>query len=91
MMRGREATDDHPNHLPCRFPGDAHGGRRGGRPMETLAGFAAYAAAMEQAGIPILGHVVLYSVYETRVTRDDLERWFRVLTVSGLDGFPTGG
>ncbi|MEZ0076311.1 DUF6744 family protein [Planotetraspora sp. GP83] len=56
-------------------------GEQGGA-METLAGFAAYAAAMEQSGAPILGHLVLYSVFETEVTRDRLHLWFTEL---GLD------
>ena len=28
---------------------------------------------------PLLGHLVLYSIFEGRVTRDDLETWFREL------------
>jgi hypothetical protein len=40
------------------------------------AGFDAYTAALEQDGAPLLGHVVMYSVFDGRVKRTDLERWF---------------
>lgn len=50
---------------------------------ETFTGLTAYAAAVEQSDTPILGHLVLHSVAsKTRVTRDDLSRWFAEL---GLD------
>ncbi|WP_067819838.1 DUF6744 family protein [Actinomadura kijaniata] len=42
----------------------------------------AYTAAMDDPGAPLLGHVVLYSVFEGRVRHTDLERWFIEL---GLD------
>jgi hypothetical protein len=32
---------------------------------------------MEHA--PLLGHLVLYSIFDGRVTRDDLARWFTEL------------
>ncbi|MDX3100484.1 DUF6744 family protein [Nonomuraea angiospora] len=51
-----------------------HGGT-----MEALAG---YAAAMEQGETPIIGYLVLYSVFDSEITRDDLHRWFLAL---GLD------
>ncbi|MEU9887982.1 DUF6744 family protein [Sphaerisporangium sp. NPDC051011] len=51
-----------------------------GSAMETLS---AFTTAMETSDAPALGHLVLYSVYESRVTRPDLERWFLQL---GLDG-----
>lgn len=66
---------------PTPAPASASDGGQGGT-LETLAGFSAYAAAMEQSGTPILGHLVLYSICETRVARTDLERWFRQF---GLD------
>ncbi|WP_219826068.1 HAMP domain-containing protein [Nonomuraea typhae] len=47
-----------------------------GTPLETLAQFGAYTAAMEGDQGALLGHLVLYSIYDGRVTRDDLERWF---------------
>ncbi|MFI6290066.1 DUF6744 family protein [Nonomuraea sp. NPDC050790] len=43
---------------------------------ETLDHFAAYATAMENGDTPVLGHLVLYSIFDGRVTRDDLHRWF---------------
>ncbi|OLT13318.1 hypothetical protein BJF79_20830 [Actinomadura sp. CNU-125] len=56
----------------------------GGAPSSDAvqAGFDAYTAALEGEGAPLLGHLVLYSVFDGRVTRDDLERWFLEL---GLD------
>lgn len=51
-------------------------------------GLAGYLQAMETGDAPVLGHLVLYSVFEGTVTRDDLERWFGEL---GLDtGFIPG-
>jgi len=44
--------------------------------------FDSYAAAMTVDGAPLLGHLVLYSIFDGEVTRDDLERWFTEL---GLD------
>jgi hypothetical protein len=47
-------------------------------PDET--GFGGYLAAMERA--PLLGHLVLYSIFDGQVTRDGLAGWF---TEFGLD------
>lgn len=44
--------------------------------------FDAYTAAMDTDDAPLLGHMVLYSVFDGDITRDDLERAFREL---GLD------
>lgn len=44
--------------------------------------FDAYTAAFGRAGSPLLGHLVLYSVFDGEVTRDDLVTWFAEL---GLD------
>lgn len=44
--------------------------------------FDAYAASMAGEGAPLLGHLVLYSIFDSDVTRDDLETWFAEL---GLD------
>lgn len=44
--------------------------------------FDAYAQAMEASEAPILGHLVLYSIFDGRVTPDRLEKWFQEL---GLD------
>jgi hypothetical protein len=41
-----------------------------------------YAAALAGGDAPLLGHLVLYSVFDGAVTRDDLVRWFAEL---GLD------
>ena len=41
--------------------------------------FDAYAAALTGADAPILGHLVLYSIFDGEVTRDDLARWFTEL------------
>jgi hypothetical protein len=41
--------------------------------------FDGYTAAFERGEAALLGHLVLYSVYEADVTRDDIERWFREL------------
>ena len=43
---------------------------------------AGYLAAMEGEGAPLLGHLVLYSIFEGQVTPDGIERWFAEL---GLD------
>ncbi|MER7688655.1 DUF6744 family protein [Streptomyces sp. NPDC097610] len=40
--------------------------------------FDSYAESMS-SGAPLLGHLVLYSIFEGRVTRDDLSTWFREL------------
>jgi hypothetical protein len=45
-------------------------------------GLAGYLEAMEADGAPVLGYLVLYSVFDGRVTRDALEHWFAEL---GLD------
>jgi hypothetical protein len=44
--------------------------------------FDAYTAAFAGGDAPLLGHLVLYSVFDGEVTRDDLARWFGEL---GLD------
>ncbi|MEU9480772.1 DUF6744 family protein [Streptomyces sp. NPDC048191] len=41
--------------------------------------FDAYAESMDAEGAPLLGHLVLYSIFDGLVTRDDLEGWFREL------------
>jgi len=41
-----------------------------------------YLAAMEDDGAPLLGHLVLYSIFEGQVTPADVGRWFSEL---GLD------
>jgi hypothetical protein len=41
--------------------------------------FADYTAALEAGDTPLLGHLVLYSVFDGRVTRDDLVGWFAEL------------
>lgn len=43
------------------------------------AGFHAYAAAAEAGGAPLLGHLVVYSVFDCRVKPSKLERWFTEL------------
>src|SRR5215831_5856624 len=43
---------------------------------------AGYLEAMEADDAPVLGHLVLYSVFGSRVTPDDMHRWFHEL---GLD------
>ncbi len=48
--------------------------------QQAPGGFDAYLAAMNDA--PLLGHLVLYSIYDGRVTLADLARWFDEL---GLD------
>ncbi|HEX9357668.1 MAG TPA: DUF6744 family protein, partial [Streptosporangiaceae bacterium] len=47
--------------------------RQPGRPA---AGLTDYLEAMEADGIPLIGHLVLYSIFDADVTRDDLQRWF---------------
>lgn len=46
------------------------------------AAFDAYAETLEAGEAPLLGHLVLYSIFDGRVTPDKLEKWFREL---GLD------
>src|SRR5712691_524773 len=41
-----------------------------------------YLETMEGEGAPLLGHLVLYSIFEGKVTPADVERWFTEL---GLD------
>ncbi|MFE4263441.1 DUF6744 family protein [Streptomyces sp. NPDC056883] len=41
--------------------------------------FDAYAEAMDGEGTPLLGHLVLYSIFDGKVTRDDLVDWFTEL------------
>jgi hypothetical protein len=62
-------------------PGNRPSSRPAGSPS-LAAGFDAYTAALEQEGAPLLGHLVLYSVFDGRVRREDLERWFMEL---GMD------
>lgn len=67
--------------------GPEHGRPRPGEPgpgdhATGDAGFDAYTAAFAGGDVPLLGHLVLYSVYDGEVTRDDLVRWFAEL---GLD------
>jgi hypothetical protein len=51
--------------------------------------FAGYLAGLEAEGAPLLGHMVLYSVYESQITPDQLAQWFGEL---GLDAsFLPGG
>jgi hypothetical protein len=45
-------------------------------------GLAGYLETMEADDAPLLGHLVLYSVFGSRVTPDDMDRWFQEL---GLD------
>lgn len=45
----------------------------------TAAGFAEYVEAMEAAGAPLLGHLVMYSIYSGEVTPDQCQAWFREL------------
>jgi hypothetical protein len=42
-------------------------------------GLAGYLESMEAEGAPLLGHVVMYSVFEGTVTREDMVRWFAEL------------
>lgn len=44
--------------------------------------FDAYTESLAADGTPLLGHLVLYSIFDGKVTRDDLVDWFREL---GLD------
>ncbi|WP_432138644.1 DUF6744 family protein [Streptomyces sp. bgisy154] len=41
--------------------------------------FDSYAESMDAEGTPLLGHLVLYSIFDGQVTRDGLEGWFREL------------
>jgi hypothetical protein len=50
--------------------------------MTTQDGLAGYLEAMEAEGTPLLGHLVLYSVFEGKVTPGQMELWFTEL---GLD------
>jgi hypothetical protein len=45
-------------------------------------GLAGYLESMETEGAPLLGHIVMYSIFEGTVTPDDMARWFAEL---GLD------
>jgi hypothetical protein len=52
------------------------------------AAFDSYAEALEAGETPLLGHLVLYSIFDGRVTPEKLEKWFDEL---GLDnGFLPG-
>ena len=53
-----------------------------GSATQAQAGLAGYLDAMEADDAPVLGYLVLYSVFDGRVTRDALEHWFAEL---GLD------
>lgn len=55
------------------------GQRRDGGVQTDLTG---YLEAMEAGGAPLLGHLVLYSIFDSNVTRDDVEAYFSNL---GLD------
>jgi hypothetical protein len=46
------------------------------------AGLDGYLEAMDAAGAPLLGHLVLYSIFDGQVTRKDIKGWFAEL---GLD------
>ncbi|MFI6603831.1 DUF6744 family protein [Nonomuraea sp. NPDC050536] len=46
---------------------------------QARAGFDGYTESLEQSGTPLLGHLVLYSVYDGKVTLDNLTTWFREL------------
>ncbi|MBW4722446.1 DUF6744 family protein [Saccharothrix obliqua] len=46
------------------------------------AGFDAYTAALESGETPLLGHLVLYSVFDGKVSHNNLKTWFAEL---GLD------
>jgi len=46
------------------------------------AAFDAYTETLEAGQAPLLGHLVLYSIFDGQVTPEKLERWFREL---GLD------
>ncbi|WP_433379326.1 DUF6744 family protein [Streptosporangium sp. CA-115845] len=52
-----------------------------GGALDTLAAFSNY-ASLEGGQTPILGHLVLYSIFEGKVTVDMMRRWFLEL---GLD------
>ncbi len=47
-----------------------------GRDAQAQAELAGYLEAMEAEDAPVLGYLVLYSVFDGPVTRDDLEHWF---------------
>lgn len=69
---------------PPQLPGDLDSDvvREAG-PIETGdATFDAYAAALESGETPLLGHLVMYSIFDGYVTPDRMENWFREL---GLD------
>ncbi|MFC0431078.1 DUF6744 family protein [Kutzneria buriramensis] len=51
--------------------------------------FDAYAEAMEASEAPLLGHLVLYSIFDGRVTPDRLEKWFKDLDLD-LQALPGG-
>lgn len=44
----------------------------------------AYTAALEASGIPLLGYMALYSIFDGRVTPDQLEIWFRDLDLDPM-------
>ncbi|HEY7201861.1 MAG TPA: DUF6744 family protein [Candidatus Dormibacteraeota bacterium] len=45
---------------------------------------AGYLEAMETEGAPLLGHLVLYSIFDSSVTRDQLEGWFAELDLDAM-------
>ncbi|MFI5614672.1 DUF6744 family protein [Amycolatopsis sp. NPDC051903] len=45
------------------------------------AAFDSYAEALEAGETPLLGHLVLYSIFDGRVTPERLEKWFRELSL----------
>ena len=85
MMQPAAQLPDDMHHQ----PDDMHHQSAGGD-NEFLAGFLAtgdtafdsYAEALEAGETPLLGHLVLYSIFDGGVTPDRLENWFREL---GLD------
>jgi hypothetical protein len=50
--------------------------------LPALPGLDTYTASIDDSDSPLLGHLVLYSIFDGRVTPDELERWFIEL---GLD------
>src|ERR1700722_12768759 len=51
-------------------------------PPRTGTGLTGYLEAMDVDGAPLLGHMVLYSVFDSQVTPGQLQLWFTEL---GLD------
>ncbi|GAA1614262.1 hypothetical protein GCM10009733_008070 [Nonomuraea maheshkhaliensis] len=55
--------------------------RTGISPWEVRQDFDAYTSTMDDDQSPLLGHLVLYSVFAGRVTVDDMKWWFRDLNL----------